>query len=561
MPTRSGNQSEGDFHAPVALPPTEVRLPFRGEQTIELEYSDEGSFSVRDGLRIVLSHKLLILFVFALVNAGAVAFLMRMPATYQSEAKLYLRGDLHELSVDPTGTGETLLREQPLTSHRIERTEMSIIASTNLAEMVVERVGPETISGEGAKQETVLADWLQASEELIRKWFKTGEEMDDPRLRAAQELMKNLTVEETMNGSRVLKVTYRAGDPQTARMVLMAFLNEYLNKREQLHRNHLEPEFFAEESEKTYQQLTEEENRLEALRRQWDIPSFASQRDSLIGQISSLQAQILQSQASIKGMKVQAESVEQLLKDQEAKDRNEPASSTIRNNGVRQSLEAQLVQLQLERRQLAQDFTDQAPQMKDINQRIQGVEQMLAALKEQPAAPTAVTPSGTISYQSLESVRIAMKAEEARLGALQTERASLQEDLERLIEHETEFTRIERSVSLLEGEYHQYMKSLHATEIAAAMGKVNQNQVAVLQSPTLPIESSKEPMRALLILFFGLVGSVMLGVGAAVGAELMDHSFKTSEDVERYLGLPVLVTLPRERFHRIYLPKTPLRKV
>ena len=68
----------------------------------------------------------------------------------------------------------------------------------------------------------------------------------------------------------------------------------------------------------------------------------------------------------------------------------------------------------------------------------------------------------------------------------------------------------------------------------------------VVEPAKLPLEPFKPDRRkiALMGVFLGLI----VGVGAAVIAELLDNSLKKIEEVEEYIGLPVLGITPKADF-------------
>jgi uncharacterized protein involved in exopolysaccharide biosynthesis len=70
-------------------------------------------------------------------------------------------------------------------------------------------------------------------------------------------------------------------------------------------------------------------------------------------------------------------------------------------------------------------------------------------------------------------------------------------------------------------------------------------QVSMLSPATLPRRPIK-PQKRVLVLVGCLIG-LLGGFGAAFVLEYLDHSLKTREDVEHYLGLPVLAAIPEQK--------------
>ena len=59
----------------------------------------------------------------------------------------------------------------------------------------------------------------------------------------------------------------------------------------------------------------------------------------------------------------------------------------------------------------------------------------------------------------------------------------------------------------------------------------------------LPARTPSSPQRLLIIVLGGIVG-MLGGIGAALAAELRDHSFRVARDVQSELGIPVLAAIP-----------------
>jgi uncharacterized protein involved in exopolysaccharide biosynthesis len=79
---------------------------------------------------------------------------------------------------------------------------------------------------------------------------------------------------------------------------------------------------------------------------------------------------------------------------------------------------------------------------------------------------------------------------------------------------------------------------------ASAVDSELQNAEArIIDEATLPMKPFK-PNRTLFVLIGSLIG-LGLGVGLAVFAEISDRTFRYAGDLQRYVGLPVLVCIPQ----------------
>ena len=100
------------------------------------------------------------------------------------------------------------------------------------------------------------------------------------------------------------------------------------------------------------------------------------------------------------------------------------------------------------------------------------------------------------------------------------------------------------------------MRGIEAKEKLFTLLQTRREEAAVAQSlkeegittvkvldPATPPQKPIKPNRLLNSILGCMVG-LMMGVGTASLFEYFDHSFKNVDDVERFLGLPVLASVP-----------------
>ena len=89
-----------------------------------------------------------------------------------------------------------------------------------------------------------------------------------------------------------------------------------------------------------------------------------------------------------------------------------------------------------------------------------------------------------------------------------------------------------------------------ATLANAVVAAFKSNTIRIMQvenvtvvDPAVAPASPIKPRKMLTIIVAGMAGG-MLGVGAAFALAYLDNTFKSTEDVQQHLGLPVLGTIP-----------------
>jgi uncharacterized protein involved in exopolysaccharide biosynthesis len=105
------------------------------------------------------------------------------------------------------------------------------------------------------------------------------------------------------------------------------------------------------------------------------------------------------------------------------------------------------------------------------------------------------------------------------------------------------FERIAREVEVAKALYLQSSNRLEDARVAAGLEK-NQLSSIVVMEPPHAIEPSRSPLRIATVSLLGAMVGLGLGVATAFALEIFNRSLRTPEDVEFYLGVPVLATVP-----------------
>jgi len=104
-----------------------------------------------------------------------------------------------------------------------------------------------------------------------------------------------------------------------------------------------------------------------------------------------------------------------------------------------------------------------------------------------------------------------------------------------------EYSKLKGEVSSTEELYNLLFQQLKETSIT---GDLERNNISVLESARIA-RNITEPLQREQIIGFGVIIGLLLGVGLAFLFEYFDKTIKNPEDVEYYLSLPVLGTIPK----------------
>ncbi len=511
-------------------------------------------------LYVVFRHKVKIFAVFALVYAGVVLVTFLSQEVYRSEAQLLVRLGRENLSVDPSVSGPTLYpsrdRENEVNS------ELAILRSRAIAEEVVAKIGVETLvarpdeTSEVTPPDPALKDAQQELRALRREVRET--EARGTGLLVALDLTTQLTPEEqaiknVMENTTVgveaktdiISVKFDAASPALAQLALDVMLDTFQDHHIRVHATQASPTFFEEQTKQHQTELETSQQRLAAFREQHGITSLEQQKIVLLQQVSALETQLADTKAELSGSKRRVASMHETLA---ARPKTmELSRTTGRTNYAADALKERLLELKLSETDLASRYPATHRPLMDIRKQVQEAQ---AALDRESETHTEVTTGLDTSFQELQ---LALENEQAQLASHEGRAAVLTQELESqraalaaLATQEVMLTTLEREVELAEQDYKNYRESLQRARISSAMDRDNVSNVSVVQPATLPMGPIKP--NKILNLALGLFLGFFAAVSVAMTFEYFDDSLNSPEQVEKWVGVPVLATVSDKEY-------------
>jgi uncharacterized protein involved in exopolysaccharide biosynthesis len=188
--------------------------------------------------------------------------------------------------------------------------------------------------------------------------------------------------------------------------------------------------------------------------------------------------------------------------------------------------------LGVELARLLQHSTEKNSEVINVRRGIEGIEEALARERE------AVVRSLLYTRDSeTEGVR-------SEVAAYHDLEVAILEELDQIRDSELYSQNLEMELEIKRDSYTQVSKRLDQLRLEAAMGGAGGVDVVIASRGYRPRGRSSPP-RLMLFLAGALIGGTMLASTVVLVLDSLDHSFKTPEEVERFLGVPVLATLPK----------------
>jgi polysaccharide biosynthesis transport protein len=198
-----------------------------------------------------------------------------------------------------------------------------------------------------------------------------------------------------------------------------------------------------------------------------------------------------------------------------------------------------LTQLKAELAQKQGKYSDQHPEVKKLKNEIAQLEQ----------APESVSPSTKVTEPenpAYISLTTQIKAAEADVASLRSQQAGLREKLQMYRQRLEEAPKLEQEYMALMRDYqnatqkHQeVMNKILEARISEGMEEHQKGEKFTLIDPASFPQKPVSPKRWLIFLA-GVIMSLGAGFGTVALAEHLDHSVKSSDELARLTGLPVL---------------------
>jgi uncharacterized protein involved in exopolysaccharide biosynthesis len=214
------------------------------------------------------------------------------------------------------------------------------------------------------------------------------------------------------------------------------------------------------------------------------------------------------------------------------------------------AMRAQLYQLEVREGELRQIYVDTHPMVLAIQRQREALAKIL---DQQPEVRTQITQAPNPTWQAiklqLEQQRVDALALEAQRALLTKQLENARRELELHNVREVEIAALQREVDLVEANYRLQNEKLEQARIGAELGSKDISSVNVVQ-PASYVRKPVGPKKTQ-VLFAGFSMGILAALGVALMAEYLDPTLRTAEQTETYLGIPVVMTMPRKsRFER-----------
>jgi uncharacterized protein involved in exopolysaccharide biosynthesis len=509
------------------------RTPSRGHG----DASVRSSANLREALRILFRHKRKMLAFFVTTMTLVVLGVIFFPRSYLSEARLFVRLGKESVGLDPTATLSQTVNVDGNRESEIN-SEVEILRSRVLFEDVVDALGADYVLGRSDEATAGWADALMTPVSAARDWLAGNV---SERERAVTRLEKNIYVGASRK-SNVIGLTCRGSNPEQAQKVLQAYLDSYLNRHVLANRTHGSHEFFVDQSELLREQLSRANEELRDLKNSIQMVSIEGQQQNVQAQAQSIEAAILENERALAHSEAKVVSLKKTLGElppelmaEETAGLPNPAADAMRN---------ELYKLQILEKEASSRFTSLHPTVIALRRQVADTQKIL---DEQQNSRSQTTRKLSVVHQSVQTELMAAQAlaaaQRAEAESLKQQYNGVRTKIQALNDNEFRVTELMRRRDLLEATYRNYVTNREQARVDEELASGRISNVNVVQAATYVAKPASP--RILLALQLGFIAASVGAVLVAFIAEHLDPSVKTSGQVEQELGIPVLLSVPR----------------
>ena len=320
--------------------------------------------------------------------------------------------------------------------------------------------------------------------------------------------------------TRLIDIKYSHVDPLVAAKVVNAIAETYVlsNLEKRTETNSSTGSFLQKRIAELQQQIRTEEERLVNYARNNQIISLDPNQNTVVERLAALNRQLLEAENDRKTAEAAYNAA-----------RSPGASEALADSETKQSsdLEGKLNDLKQKRVTLLIDATEEAPEVKEVDQQIAELTKQLRDQRSRKSS-TLLTNLETRYRQTLAREQALRKSFDQQRGETLTQN-------EAAINYRIIQQGIETNKTLL----NSLLQGAKENEVVVAGKPNNISIVDYALAPESPIGPNRS--RTVLVAFLLSIG---LAIGFALFLEYMDDTVRSTEDVERLLHLPALAIIP-----------------
>lgn len=494
-------------------------------------------------------HKYLII---ATILFWAFAFwvtLMVWPRKYESETRLKLRVGRESVGLDPTATTSQTLMLQKTQEEEVN-SALEILRSRRIAERVVDKLGAENVregvlpKADGGKESAKRAlDFVlpaigkakdAANSVLLAAGIK--DPLSDREL-AVMELEKSWEIA-AERLTTIISIRAVSQTPEMAQAIARTIAEEFISENSEVMHNVGSFAFFDEQVDEATDELVALETTRMTFMQGKDLIDVAAAREILVGQLETIEGELISSRAVLNQVEAEIEDVEQNLvtmPDEIVAAKQESSDATW--SGMRQTVYT----LEMEEKELAAKYSADSPRLIHLREQLLGAREILEKFQSERVDESLTPNPMKLSLQEdLQKLRTQAVGLESVLKKRQSQHDEALEKVRDLLQTEIKIGELDRDVKVADSRLALLSEKREEARVMDQLQSQGISNIAVFQPATF-VERAASPNKKLLAVAFMFLG-VSCGVSLAFLREVNSSKVRSPSDVE---SLPAVAAVAR----------------
>ncbi|MCP4105066.1 MAG: GumC family protein [Desulfobacteraceae bacterium] len=478
----------------------------------------EQSVHLADYFYILIKRRWLITFSFVFIVGLTLLYTLQMKPVYQAASTMVID---KEQSTSPL-TGERMDYDSFVSQNLTFNTHFKLITSRPVLEMVIRNLKLDQLGrGENLKEGPVNAFLLQIKKNIRMLMGKEEKILTPADERAAliTKLKENIVIRE-IRDTRLLKIYAEDYEPAIARDIANGLASAYIdfNTASRLKSSKNTLNWMTTELYETKKKLEDAEKEFLAYKRNEKIFSITGKQKVISQQIAEFNDAYLETRNKRLELDSKLAKLRQIFR----------AGKIIQirslvDNPLIDNLYSQLLELEVELNRLSNIFKPKHPKIVQLTSKMEKTRRKLdEELKKE--------------MESLKAQRSVFLSKER---VLKKTTADFEKDALETNEKELQYIILQRNVDTHKKLHDTLFSKIKESNIEENLDVSN---IRIVEDAVIPIAPVK-PKKKLNLILSAILG-MMIGVGFSFLLEYLDRSVYTEEDVQKYLGVPVLSVIP-----------------
>lgn len=397
---------------------------------------------------------------------------------------------------------------------------------------------PTFVTQTGINTQVEILKSRSMMEEVAKRLHLAGN-LEDNIEQVAESLKGKIGVE-LVRETWLIKITASSSDPKLAKEIAAALAEVAIEK--DITSRQMETtaalNFITEQVGKIGEELQQTEEKLRNYKEKEGFMQLSAEAELKVEELANTESSYESTKILRQEREVRLTEVRKQLANI---DKIWMSSITISNNPIVQMLRTRLTELQIELAQLSRQFSESAPEIRQVKAKIEEIENQLRNQVETiiSGKTESINPLYTDLYSQLVNYETDINALRAKEDALKELIKDYQKEVDKLPQQELELATLERKSRVNEELYTLLLtkKSEVRIQSASEIGSLE-----IVDPPVIPKKPVKPRKKLNGIL--ALISGIICGTGLAFFSEYLDNTIKTEDEIKDLLGLPTLGIVP-----------------